>query len=34
MYLIQDEEGRCYSDSFAEIPEKDPEEEEEELKSG
>ena len=25
-YFLQDEEGRCYSDSFAELPERDPDE--------
>lgn len=24
--FLQDEEGRCYSDSFAELPERDPDE--------
>ncbi|XP_036370884.1 protein polybromo-1 isoform X2 [Octopus sinensis] len=31
VYNYQDEEGRCYSDSFAELPERDPDEE---LESG
>lgn len=26
LIFLQDEEGRCYSDSFAELPERDPDE--------